>query len=53
MAKVYLVVSGDGSDGSPDSTEGIFSTREKANEFIDSVRGRNTEEWDIEAWELE
>ncbi len=46
MSKVYIVVSGEYSDRSID---GVFSTEEKAKEFIEKAGGdADFEEWDVD-----
>lgn len=49
MAVVYLVASGDGSDGDEWDVRAIFSTRGKAKKFADD----NSDDWNVEEWDVE
>lgn len=50
--KVYLVTDGGGSDGNEWSVSGIFSTKEKAREWIDANPPRLVK-YRIEEWEVD
>lgn len=50
MTTIYIVTSGDGSDGDGREVQAVFSTHEKADLFIN---GDSSGHWNIDKWELD
>lgn len=50
--KVYLVTSGDGTDGNEWLVEEISSTEQKAQAYIDEFK-KDYEHWSIEEWAVD
>jgi hypothetical protein len=48
MNTVWIVSSGDGCDGDEWKLEGIYSTREKADEACKGTRCNEPEEWSVD-----